>query len=92
MYTNKLEKWSVGAGWAAGIITGITLLLYSNFVQFKYPSLETTFFKFSTPLSFLYVGLIGLVVNLVVVLVGSAIAGSMKNPKQVAATGNSGGK
>jgi SSS family solute:Na+ symporter len=91
LYTQKLEKWSVGLGWAAGMITGLTLLLYSNFVQFKYPSIETVFFKFSTPLSFLYVGLIALVVNLIVAVGGSLIVNAAK-PQMIEAPSSAGKK
>ncbi|MEM0133904.1 MAG: sodium:solute symporter [Thermoplasmatales archaeon] len=91
LYTKKLEKWSVGIGWAAGMITGLTMLLYSNFVQFKYPSIETVFFKFSTPLSFLYVGLIALVVNIVIAIVGSLLVGVSK-PEEIASPGAGGKK
>ena len=91
MYTKKLEKWSVGIGWASGMITGLTMLLYANFVQFKFTSLATTFFKFNTPLGFLYVGLIALVVNLLVTIVGSAVVGAAR-PQKVTAPGAGGKK
>ena len=83
LYTTKLEKWSVGTGWAVGMIVGIALLLYSNFVQFKFPSIETVFFKFNTPLSFLYIGLIALSINLVIAILGSLLVGKLKSAPSV---------
>ncbi len=86
MYTKKLEKWSVGLGWAAGIMLGVYMIYYANFVQDKFPSLETVLFKFSTPFSFLYIGLIALVVNLAISLIGSAIAASLRGHPAVSKT------
>ena len=74
LYSDKLDKWSVGAGWAAGLIVGVFMVYYSNFVQFKYTTLTTSLFKFASPFGFLYIGLIALLVNLLIALVGSAIA------------------
>lgn len=73
MYTTKLNKYAVGTGWAAGMILGIYLLIDANFIIGHLPSLETTFFKFSTPFSFLYIGLIALLLNLLIAIVGSLI-------------------
>ncbi len=79
MYTKLLRKWSIGIGWAAGMILGIALLVYSNFYQFKYSALQTTFFKFITqpnsPFSFLYIGLLALLLNLLIAVVGSFLEG-----------------
>ncbi|MCL5955276.1 MAG: sodium:solute symporter [Candidatus Thermoplasmatota archaeon] len=74
LFSNKLEKWSTGVGWAAGMFTGIYLLLAAN----DFNSITTVLFKFSTPLSFLYVGLIGLVVNLVIAVIGSLLVGAFR--------------
>ena len=73
MYTKRLNKYAVGIGWAAGMILGIYLLIDANFIIGHLPSLETTFFKFSTPFSFLYIGLIALLLNLLIAIVGSLI-------------------
>lgn len=80
LYSDKLDKWAVGAGWAAGLITGIFMVYYSNFVQFKYTTLTTSLFKFASPFGFLYIGLIALLVNLLFALVGSAIALKYRKP------------
>ena len=77
MYTNKLHKWSMGIGWAAGILLGLGLLIYRNFVILKSSSIVTTFFVFvnqtSSPFYFLYIGLYALLFNLLIVVVGSLI-------------------
>ncbi len=73
MYTKRLKKWPVGIGWAVGIIVSLFLLIDSNFYVFKFPQIETTFFKFGDPLGFLYVGLVGLVFNLIIAVGGSML-------------------
>lgn len=83
MYVKRLNKWSVGAGWAAGQITGLSLLIYANFVIDKFTSIQSVLFKFSTPLGFFYAGMVGLLVNLLVVAVGTAISVSI-HPKVTA--------
>ena len=88
LYTKRLEKWSVGIGWAAGMFVGLFLLLYYNFVVTKGTSITTVFFKFSQPLSFLFVGLIGLLVNLVIAVGGSYLMG-MRSPKTTEKAGES---
>ncbi len=92
MYTKKLEKYSVGVGWLAGQVVGLSLLLYANFVVDKFPSIESVLFKFTTPLGFLYAGAVGLAVNLLVVYVGSYVAAAVKKPSSVAAPGAGGQK
>ena len=69
MYSNWLNKWGVGIGWLVGMITGVYMTYYANFVANSFPSLETTFFEFSTPFGFLYIGLIALLLNLVIAVV-----------------------
>ncbi len=91
LYSNKLNKWATGVGWLAGQITGLGLLIDANFIVTHGTSITTVFFKFSTPLGFFYAGMIGIVVNLLVVLVGSTIAGAVR-PKAVASPGTSGRK
>lgn len=73
MYTKRLNKYAIMAGWAAGIISGIFLVIDSNFIIGKLPQLETTFFKFADPFSFLYIGLIALLINLAFSIVGSLV-------------------
>ncbi len=73
MYTKHLNKYALIAGWAAGMISGIYLVIDSNFIIAKYPTLETTFFKFADPFSFLYIGLIAVLINIAVSVVGSLV-------------------
>ncbi|EQD64795.1 Na+/solute symporter [mine drainage metagenome] len=80
MYTNKLNKYAVGVGWLAGMISGVFLILDANFFIAHLPSLQTTFFKFTTPFSFIYIGLIALLFNLLIAIVGSLILGPSKKP------------
>ncbi len=78
MYTKRLNKYAVGVGWAAGMITGVYMILDANFFIAHLPSLQTTFFKFATPFSFIYIGLIALLVNLLFAIVGSLVMGGTK--------------
>ncbi len=91
LYSTKLNKWAVGVGWAFGQIVGLGLLIDANFVVAHGTSITTTFFKFSTPLGFFYAGMVGILVNLLVVAVGSLIAGAAR-PKAVASPGAGGRK
>jgi len=68
LFTNKLEKNSTLAGWAAGIITGVYLTLYVN----HFGPLTTSLF--TTPLGPIYINLIALSINLLITAIGSAIA------------------
>jgi SSS family solute:Na+ symporter len=87
LYSNRLNKWAVGAGWLAGQLTGLGLLIDANFVVSHGTSITTVFFKFSTPLGFFYAGMVGILVNLLIVAIGVLIAGGAK-PKAVAAPGS----
>ena len=69
MYSGVFKKWAVGLGWFAGMVTGISMIYYANFVVLKASSLVTSLFTFSAPFGFLYIGLIALVVNIVVAIV-----------------------
>ena len=69
MYSEVFKKWAVGLGWVAGMVTGISMIYYANFVVLKASSLVTSFFTFSAPFGFLYIGLAALVVNIVVAIV-----------------------
>ena len=77
MYTKKLHKWSLGIGWAFGIILGITMLLYRNFIQLHLSTVTTTFYLFisqaNSPFYFLYIGVYALLLNLLIAVVGSLI-------------------
>ncbi|EQD48109.1 Na+/solute symporter [mine drainage metagenome] len=68
LFTDKLNKYSVMVGWAAGIITGITLLEYVNNYGLLTKSL------ISSPFGVIFIGAIALAVNLLIVLVWSAIS------------------
>ena len=69
MYSKWLNKFGVGVGWLVGMVSGVYMIYYANFVANSFPSIETTFFKFSTPFSFLYIGLIALLLNLIFAVV-----------------------
>ncbi|BFH73710.1 sodium:solute symporter [Sulfurisphaera javensis] len=75
LFTNKLEKNSTLAGWAAGVLTGVGLVLYVNLAVYHFGQLKTSLF--TTPLGPMYIALIALGVNLLVTLVGSTIAYSV---------------
>ncbi len=91
LYSNKLNKWAVGVGWLAGQLTGLGLLIDANFIVAHGTSITTVFFKFSTPLGFFYAGMVGILVNLLFVLAGSLVAGTIR-PQKVAVPGTSGKK
>ncbi len=67
MYWRKLDKYSVGLGWVAGIIV-VTWGLY--IVKFSSSLLPQ--------LGYIYVGILGLIVNFLVMLVVRAITQSMR--------------
>mgnify|MGYP001772772224 FL=1 len=69
--TNRLNKWALLAGWAAGMFSGIWLTLVAN----HFGPLVTSLYALTrSPASLTYIGVIALAINLAVVLVGSAIA------------------
>jgi SSS family solute:Na+ symporter len=91
LYSNRLNKWAVGVGWFFGQLTGLGLLIDANFIVTHGTTITTVFFKFSTPLGFFYAGMVGILVNLLVVAVGSLVAGAVR-PKAVASPGAGGRK
>ncbi len=67
LYMKKLDWKPLSLGWAAGLISGIGLVLVAN----NFGSLATS--DFSTGLGDLYIGLIALIINIVISIVGSWI-------------------
>ncbi len=76
MYTNKLNKYGLVAGWVGGIALGLYLVLAAN----KFGKLSTSLYNFGHPFSFMFVGLAALAINLLLVLVVSFATGSLKQP------------
>ncbi|MBX8631257.1 MAG: sodium:solute symporter [Thermoplasmata archaeon] len=68
LFSKRLNKHSLIAGWAVGMFVGIYLVEVAN--HFK--SLQTSFFNSSYGL--LYIGLISVAINILISLVGSAVA------------------
>ncbi len=80
LYTRKLSKYSVGLGWLAGI----SVVLYDQYlVNFSGNSLTTSTFDF------MYVGILGLLVNLLVVLVIHGISVALGKVKDEGIIDNS---
>jgi len=72
LFTNKLEKNSTLAGWLAGVISGVGLVVYVNLYVDHFNSLTTSLF--ATPLGPIYINLIALGINLLITVVGSVVA------------------
>ncbi len=68
LLTRKLDKYSLIAGWTAGMLSGILLLLYANHFG---PLTKSTYSVLGYPL---YIGVLALLVNLAVVGIGTGIA------------------
>lgn len=58
LYTRKLNKYAVGLGWLVGLSTAVYLLFEVSF--------KSSLYK---PISFIYIGILALVLNLVTVLI-----------------------
>lgn len=69
LYTDKMHPKALLVGWAAGILSGLGLLIEANY---KFGLLKTSFY--TTPVGLVYTGILSLAVNLVVVALGTAIA------------------
>ena len=82
LFTDKLNKYSIMTGWAAGIITGIGLLEYVNNYGLLTKSL------ISSPFGAIFIGTIALAVNLLIVVVWSAIAPGKASKSFLQATKN----
>lgn len=67
LYMKKLDWKSLSLGWAAGLISGIGLVLIAN----NFSSLATSDIK--TGIGLLYIGLVALAINIIVSVVGSYI-------------------
>jgi SSS family solute:Na+ symporter len=68
LFTSKLEPKSTIAGWVVGMLSGIYLTLLAN----KFSTISST--VFNTALGPLYIAVISLGLNVLVTVVGSAIA------------------
>ncbi|MCL4372358.1 sodium:solute symporter [Candidatus Marsarchaeota archaeon] len=81
LFTNKLNKYAVGLGWAAGIISGIYLVeLVNNFGLLSNSSIK------AGPFGLLFIGAIALAINLVIVAIGSAASPGKASKEFIAAT------
>ncbi|BAB65768.1 sodium:solute symporter family protein [Sulfurisphaera tokodaii] len=81
LFTNKLEGRSLLAGLIGGVASGVVLTAYVN----HFGAIATT--SYPTPLGGIYIALIALAINLVISLVGTAIAMAMGwKPKEVIKT------
>ena len=70
LYTRKLNKYPIAAGWAVGLTTTIVMLAELDFKSSLYAHLD-----------FMYIGVFALVLNLVVVGIGMAIMKAMNKVK-----------
>ncbi|MCL4420313.1 MAG: sodium:solute symporter [Candidatus Thermoplasmatota archaeon] len=71
LYTRKLNKWAVGAGWLVGLGSALYFLFEIAFASSLYK-----------PLDFIYIGILSLVLNLATVGIGMLIfylTGKVKN-------------
>lgn len=80
MYTNRLNKNGLLAGWVAGIVSGVYFVEAANNFGAPTSSLMTS------PFGLLYVAAIALILNLVVTLLWSLGAGTLLKPKPTTAT------
>ncbi len=71
LYIKKMDWKPLSLGWAAGLISGIWLVLVAN----HFSSLATS--DFHTGLGLLYIGLIALGINLLVSFLGSVLVNAM---------------
>ncbi len=71
LFTRKLDWKALTAGWAAGLITGIWLVLVAN----HFGHLTTS--NFSTPMGLIYIGVISLSVNIIIAVAGSWAVSTM---------------
>jgi len=68
LLTRKIERYSLIAGWAAGMLSGIMLLLYANHFG---PLVNSTYPIFGHQV---FIGMTSLAINLAVVGLGTAVA------------------
>ncbi len=78
LFTRKLNKYPVGAGWAVGLTATIVMLVQLNFTSSLYKNLN-----------FIYVGIFALILNLVVVAIGTLIMKLMNKVKDEGIIDNS---
>jgi SSS family solute:Na+ symporter len=79
LYVPVLNRWAVFAGWAAGISTGLYWLSAEKFKATLHV------FPVAGPQNRLYIALVAFLVNLGVVVVGSAIAYALGARRQAGA-------
>ena len=70
LYTRKLNKYPVAAGWAVGLTTTIVMLAELNFTSSLYKNFD-----------FVYIGVFALVLNLAVVGISMAVMKAMNKIK-----------
>ena len=68
LYTNRLDWKAIILGWIAGMVSGLYLVLLAN----HFGALSTS--AFGTPFGLIYIGLISVIINIVVAVVGSYVA------------------
>src|SRR4051794_7170936 len=84
LWHTAAHRWALFAGWAAGLAAGLWMLYdtpnpVTGKTHFGGPQYALTHFGFDTKMA-VYTGLLALIVNLVVVVVGSAILRAFKVP------------
>lgn len=80
LFTNKLNKYALGVGWLVGIVSGIYLVELVN----KFGLLSSSLM--SSPLGLIFIGATALLLNLIIVLVWSAISPGKASKAFIAAT------
>ena len=78
LFTRKLNKYPVAAGWAVGLTTTIVMLAQLDFKASLYAGLH-----------FVYIGVFALLLNLIVVGIGMAIMKGMNKVKDEGIIDNS---
>ncbi len=71
LFTRKLNKYPVGAGWLVGLSSALIMLYHLDF--------KSSLFK---NLDFIYIGIFSLILNLLVVGIGMAVMKAMKKVKE----------
>lgn len=85
MYTRKLTKYGLVAGWIGGMGLGVYLAYAANVHNGVFKTFSTSLFNFGAPFGPMFVGLAALALNLLLVLIVSLASGGLKN-KPVAAS------
>ncbi|EET90226.1 MAG: Na+/solute symporter [Candidatus Micrarchaeum acidiphilum ARMAN-2] len=74
LFTNKLNKYGLGVGWLVGIVSGIYLVEVANHFGLLSTSLM------SSPFGLLFIGATATAINLVIVLIWSAVSPGKASP------------